>query len=202
MAYTGSALQAVVETPEYFVAARRILTDTERGALVDFLAANPTAGDLMPGTGGVRKLRWAARAKGKKRRRAGNRLFRRPRSASVLDGDFRQGRKGKSFPSRTQRAAGYSGACSGGISKGSKTACLNRVRASCGGRGRRWTMLVALAKVSWRMYRKRSMWRPFASAWVFRKANLRPSSVLNSMPYRTGSKAAAVLTVLRAPSCV
>ena len=65
MAYIRPALQAVIETPEFLIAARRVLTDAERAALVDFLAANPTAGDLMPGTGGARKLRWAAKGKGK-----------------------------------------------------------------------------------------------------------------------------------------
>ena len=34
-------------------------------ALVEYLAANPRAGDLIPGTGGVRKLRWARGARGK-----------------------------------------------------------------------------------------------------------------------------------------
>lgn len=68
MAYirtTPQDLQAVIETPEFLIAARRVLTDAERTELVDFLAANPTAGDLMPGTGGARKLRWAAKGKGK-----------------------------------------------------------------------------------------------------------------------------------------
>lgn len=58
-------LHTVVETPEFLDAAKRVLTDAERLALVDFLAENPIAGDLMQGTGGARKLRWAARGKGK-----------------------------------------------------------------------------------------------------------------------------------------
>jgi hypothetical protein len=33
--------------------------------VVAYLAANPKAGDLMQGTGGVRKLRWARDARGK-----------------------------------------------------------------------------------------------------------------------------------------
>ena len=68
MAYIKPAapvLHTFVETPEFLIAARRVLTDAERAELVDFLAANPTAGDLMPGTGGARKLRWAAQGKGK-----------------------------------------------------------------------------------------------------------------------------------------
>jgi hypothetical protein len=50
---------SVVETPEFLAATRRIMDDDERGLLVDYLARNPTAGDLIPGAGGVRKLRWA-----------------------------------------------------------------------------------------------------------------------------------------------
>jgi hypothetical protein len=57
--------QTVVETPEFLGGAKRVLTDAERISLIDFLAANPTAGDLMQGTGGARKVRWAARGKGK-----------------------------------------------------------------------------------------------------------------------------------------
>jgi hypothetical protein len=60
-----SRLHTVVETPEFLAAAKRVLTEGERLALVDFLAGNPMAGDLMQGTGGARKLRWAARGKGK-----------------------------------------------------------------------------------------------------------------------------------------
>jgi hypothetical protein len=32
---------------------------------VEYLAYNPTAGDLIPGTGGVRKLRWGLEGRGK-----------------------------------------------------------------------------------------------------------------------------------------
>src|SRR5947208_15633155 len=60
-----SPLQTVVETLEFLTRARRLLTEQERSELVDFLASNPTAGDLMQGTGGARKLRWAAKGKGK-----------------------------------------------------------------------------------------------------------------------------------------
>lgn len=34
-------------------------------ALVSYLAENPDAGDIIAGTGGCRKLRWAGRGKGK-----------------------------------------------------------------------------------------------------------------------------------------
>src|SRR4029079_18035830 len=43
-------------------------TNGRRGstALIDYLARNPTAGDLIPGTGGVRKLRWGLEGRGKR----------------------------------------------------------------------------------------------------------------------------------------
>jgi len=48
---------SVVETPEFLAKARRIMDDDERNLLVDYLARNPSAGDLIQGSGGVRKLR-------------------------------------------------------------------------------------------------------------------------------------------------
>ena len=60
-----SRLQTIVETPEFLARAKGLLTDQERRELVDFLAGNPIAGDLMQGTGGARKLRWAAKGRGK-----------------------------------------------------------------------------------------------------------------------------------------
>jgi hypothetical protein len=58
-------LHAVVETPEFLSDASPILNDAERQALINFLAENPTAGDIMQGTGGARKLRWGAKGRGK-----------------------------------------------------------------------------------------------------------------------------------------
>ena len=57
---------SVVETPEFLAATRKILSDDERTLLVDYLAYNPTAGEVVPGTGGVRKLRWALEGRGKR----------------------------------------------------------------------------------------------------------------------------------------
>ena len=56
----------VVETPEFLSATRKLLNDDERAQLVDFLAMNPDAGDLIAGTGGVRKVRWALPGRGKR----------------------------------------------------------------------------------------------------------------------------------------
>jgi hypothetical protein len=58
-------LRTVVETRSFAVDAERLLSDAERQELINWLAANPKAGDLIPGTGGARKIRWAAKGKGK-----------------------------------------------------------------------------------------------------------------------------------------
>jgi len=57
---------SVVETPEFLTTTKRIMSEEERGLLVDYLAYNPVAGELIPGTGGLRKLRWALEGRGKR----------------------------------------------------------------------------------------------------------------------------------------
>ncbi|MEJ8573094.1 type II toxin-antitoxin system RelE/ParE family toxin [Microbaculum marinum] len=59
-------MHTVVETAAYLSAAKSAgLSDEDRRAVVDLLAAEPESGDLMQGTGGCRKLRIAGRGKGK-----------------------------------------------------------------------------------------------------------------------------------------
>lgn len=59
-------MQTVVETEAYLRAAKGAgMTDEEMVAAVDLVADNPEAGDVMQGTGGVRKARLAGRGKGK-----------------------------------------------------------------------------------------------------------------------------------------
>lgn len=60
-----SLLITVAETPEYVRRAEKLLSAADRMEVVEHLAANPNAGDLMQGTGGVRKLRWARGGRGK-----------------------------------------------------------------------------------------------------------------------------------------
>jgi hypothetical protein len=59
-------MHTVVELPEYFRRAERLLSERARTDLVDYLAAHPKAGVLMQGTGGIRKLRWAREGMGKR----------------------------------------------------------------------------------------------------------------------------------------
>lgn len=58
-------MQTVAETPEYIRRAEKLLSDDERRDVLQYLAAHPRTGDLMEGTGGVRKLRWARGGRGK-----------------------------------------------------------------------------------------------------------------------------------------
>ena len=55
----------IAEVPEYIRRAKKLLTEEERRDIVDYLAASPKAGDIMEGTGGVRKLRWGRQGRGK-----------------------------------------------------------------------------------------------------------------------------------------
>jgi hypothetical protein len=63
---SGAPPITVVETPEFLSATRKLLTEEERAVLVDYLAYNPSAGELIQGTGGVRKLRWGLERRGKR----------------------------------------------------------------------------------------------------------------------------------------
>jgi hypothetical protein len=56
----------VAETAPFQADARKLFAEDDLFALVDHLARNPEYGDLVPGTGGVRKLRWAIGGKGKR----------------------------------------------------------------------------------------------------------------------------------------
>jgi len=57
----------VVKATETFrKRAARLLTDAECAALAEFLAAHPDSGDVVAGTGGVRKLRWGMAGQGKR----------------------------------------------------------------------------------------------------------------------------------------
>lgn len=47
----------IAELPEYIRRVEKLLSITKRMDVVNYLAANPKVGDLMEGTGGIRKLR-------------------------------------------------------------------------------------------------------------------------------------------------
>mgnify|MGYP001241825599 CR=1 FL=1 len=61
-----STMQTVAETPTFIKQAAGLFSEDEKAALIDYLASNPLAGDEIPGAGGVRKVRFAVRGKGKR----------------------------------------------------------------------------------------------------------------------------------------
>ena len=59
----------VVETESFIKQAAALWSAAELDDLKDYLARNPLAGDEIPGTGGLRKLRWGRAGMGKRGRR-------------------------------------------------------------------------------------------------------------------------------------
>jgi hypothetical protein len=56
----------VVETGEFLKRAKPLMEESERAELVAFVGANPEAGEVIPESGGVRKIRWALQGRGKR----------------------------------------------------------------------------------------------------------------------------------------
>jgi len=58
--------QTVVELSSFRGRATKLLTEDELDALIYMVAADPMVGDLIPGTGGVRKVRFGRGGQGKR----------------------------------------------------------------------------------------------------------------------------------------
>lgn len=59
-------MHTVIETPTFISKCRRYrVSDDEREAIIGFIAANPESGDAIKGSGGARKVRFAAPGRGK-----------------------------------------------------------------------------------------------------------------------------------------
>ncbi len=56
----------VIEVDPFPARAAQLWDEEEKTAFIDFIARNPRAGDLVPGAGGIRKVRWAASGRGKR----------------------------------------------------------------------------------------------------------------------------------------
>src|SRR5712692_7852508 len=61
-----AAPMTVVETGEFLKQTKPLMSDSERAELVAFIGANPETGEIIPETGGVRKIRWAIGGTGKR----------------------------------------------------------------------------------------------------------------------------------------
>lgn len=64
VAYIVSML--FIETPIFTEEVTALLSDEEYALFQEFLASNPLAGDMIPDTNGLRKVRWASGGKGKR----------------------------------------------------------------------------------------------------------------------------------------
>jgi hypothetical protein len=58
-------VQTVVETRHYAARAEKLLSENERNELIDVVARYPLRGDVLAGTGGLRKVRFARSGRGK-----------------------------------------------------------------------------------------------------------------------------------------
>jgi mRNA-degrading endonuclease RelE of RelBE toxin-antitoxin system len=59
-------LMTVLETNTFINRAATCMPDPQREAFITYIAAYPEAGVRIPGTGGVRKVRWGVDARGKR----------------------------------------------------------------------------------------------------------------------------------------
>jgi len=55
----------VIETDEFLAWYRQVWSDEERDAFVNWIAKRPEAGNVIPHTGGLRKVRFARQGMGK-----------------------------------------------------------------------------------------------------------------------------------------
>ncbi|MFI0546541.1 MAG: DNA-binding protein [Brachymonas sp.] len=58
-------MRTVIETPTFQKQAEKLWTESERLAFIDWIAANPLAGDVVTGAEGARKVRWSRAGLGK-----------------------------------------------------------------------------------------------------------------------------------------
>jgi hypothetical protein len=59
-------MRTVAESPIFQRYADEIWSEAERVEFINWIAANPQAGDLIPGSGGCRKVRWRRQGQGKR----------------------------------------------------------------------------------------------------------------------------------------
>jgi hypothetical protein len=63
--YNQPMQTTIVELPEFMRKANNLLSESERTNLISYLSLHPRSGDLIQGTGGIRKLRWGRGDRGK-----------------------------------------------------------------------------------------------------------------------------------------
>ncbi len=59
-------MRTVAETAVFVRYATEVWSDAERLEFINFIAANPEAGDIIRGSGGCRKVRWSRAGSGRR----------------------------------------------------------------------------------------------------------------------------------------
>lgn len=59
-------MYTVIETPTFVRLAGEYWNDEDRSGFINYIAGDPEAGDVVPGSGGVRKVRWGSAGRGKR----------------------------------------------------------------------------------------------------------------------------------------
>jgi hypothetical protein len=58
-------MYTVIESPEFIEWSAKVWSDDERTDFIDWISDNPLAGDVIPGAGPLRKVRWKRQGMGK-----------------------------------------------------------------------------------------------------------------------------------------
>jgi hypothetical protein len=58
-------MYTVIESPEFISWSAKVWSDAERWEFIDWFADNALAGDVIPGAGSLRKVRWSRQGMGK-----------------------------------------------------------------------------------------------------------------------------------------
>ena len=56
----------IIETSVFIEWASKVWDDAERVEFIDWIAANPLSGEVIPGAGSLRKVRWSRQGMGKR----------------------------------------------------------------------------------------------------------------------------------------
>lgn len=59
-------MYTVIESPEFVAWSAKVWSEHERLEFIDWIADNALAGEVIPGAGGLRKVRWARQGMGKR----------------------------------------------------------------------------------------------------------------------------------------
>ena len=59
-------MHTVIESPEFIEWSTKVWRDAERLEFIDWIASNALAGDVIPGAGSLRKVRWMRQGTGKR----------------------------------------------------------------------------------------------------------------------------------------